>query len=57
MIRPSFTRNQLVDLECTDRHVSNLLSNILSRRSKGEDNVDLPDLFYKFTMDTSTDFM
>lgn len=52
-IRPSFVRNQLADLECTDRHVENLLSRLPRDGSK----VDLQPLFYLFTMDMSTDFM
>ncbi|CAM1501817.1 Fc.00g038010.m01.CDS01 [Cosmosporella sp. VM-42] len=53
MIRPSFVRNQIADLECTDRHVENFLERI--PRDGGK--VDLQDLFYLFTMDVSTDFM
>lgn len=55
LIRPSFVRNQIADLECTDRHVENLLARLQSP-SKA-DKVDLQALFYMFTMDTSTDFM
>ncbi|KAM4065338.1 cytochrome p450 [Hirsutella rhossiliensis] len=55
LIRPSFMRNQIADLECTDRHVENLLARLLS--PPHGDKVDLQALFYMFTMDTSTDFM
>ena len=53
LIRPSFVRNQIADLECTDRHVENFLGRI--PRDGGK--VDLQELFYMFTMDVSTDFM
>lgn len=53
MIRPSFVRNQIADLECTDRHVENFLGKI----PKNGERVDLQDLLYMFTMDVSTDFM
>lgn len=53
VIRPSFVRNQLADLECTDRHVDNFLERL--PRDGGE--VDLQPLFFQFTMDVSTDFM
>lgn len=61
LIRPSFVRNQIADLECTDRHVENLLARLLSQPRgpgvDGDDRVDLQALFYMFTMDTSSDFM
>lgn len=53
MIRPSFVRNQIADLECTERHVENFLG----RMPKDGSAVDLQDLLYKFTMDVATDFM
>jgi hypothetical protein len=52
-IRPSFVRDQLADLECFDRHVSNLLARI----PKDGGMVDLKKLFYMMTVDSSTDFM
>ncbi|KAM5381971.1 hypothetical protein ACJZ2D_002759 [Fusarium nematophilum] len=53
MIRPSFVRNQIADLECTDRHVEAFLTRIPRDGSL----VDLQELFYLFTMDVATDFM
>ncbi|PFH57824.1 hypothetical protein XA68_14531 [Ophiocordyceps unilateralis] len=53
MMRPTFVRNQIADLECLDRHVDNFLA----RLRPGGSKVDLQALFYMFTMDTSTDFM
>lgn len=53
LIRPSFVRNQLADLECTDRHVENFLA----RLPRDGSRVDLQPLFFQFTMDVSTDFM
>lgn len=53
MIRPSFVRNQIADLECTDRHVDNFLARLPTDGTK----VDLQQLLYRFTMDVSTDFM
>lgn len=54
MIRPSFVRNQLADLECTDRHVENFLRRL---PRDGTSSLDVQDLLYMFTMDISTDFM
>ncbi|KAL7930468.1 cytochrome P450 [Trichoderma chlorosporum] len=53
MIRPSFVRNQIADLECTDRHVENFLAKLPRDGSK----FDIDKLLYYFTMDVSTDFM
>lgn len=53
IMRPSFVRNQLADLECTDRHVENFLSKLKLDGSK----FDLQPIFFLFTMDVSTDFM
>jgi hypothetical protein len=53
MIRPTFVRNQIADLQCQDRHVERLLAKLPRDGSK----VDLQELFYKFTMDSATDFM
>ncbi|PNY30022.1 Uncharacterized protein TCAP_00057, partial [Tolypocladium capitatum] len=53
LIRPSFVRNQIADLECTDRHVEDFLGRVPRDGSK----VDLQALLYMFTMDLSTDFM
>ena len=53
LIRPSFVRNQIADLACTDRHVDNFLARVPIDGSV----VDLQDLFYEFMMDVSTDFM
>ncbi|KAH7316614.1 cytochrome P450 [Stachybotrys elegans] len=53
MIRPSFVRNQIADFECIEKHMCNFLARLPSDGSK----IDLQDLLYDFTMDTSTDFM
>lgn len=53
MIRPSFVRNQIADLECTDRHVDNFLAKL----PRDEFGFDIEKLLYHFTMDVATDFM
>ncbi|KAM0414617.1 hypothetical protein ACHAPT_013536 [Fusarium lateritium] len=53
MMRPSFVRNQIADLECTERHVEAFLNRI----PRDGQAVDLQELLYMFTMDISTDFM
>ncbi|KAJ3495176.1 hypothetical protein NLG97_g3578 [Lecanicillium saksenae] len=54
MMRPTFVRNQIADLECTDRHAENFLRRL---PRDGTDCVDVQELLYMFTMDISTDFM
>jgi hypothetical protein len=53
MMRPTFVRNQIADLECTNRHAEHLLAKI-PRDGRA---FDLQELLYMFTMDVSTDFM
>ena len=53
LIRPSFTRNQITDLECQGRHVERFLDRI----PKDGSAVELQNLLYLFTMDSATDFM
>ena len=53
MIRPSFVRNQVADLECFNRHIGNLLDKI----PRDGSTFDLQELLMAMTMDSSTDFM
>jgi hypothetical protein len=53
VIRPSFVRSQIADLEIMGRHMDNLLSKLPRDGTKFE----FQQLIYNFTMDTSTDFM
>ncbi|PHH66633.1 hypothetical protein CDD81_6470 [Ophiocordyceps australis] len=53
MMRPSFVRNQIADLGCTNRHVDAFLA----RMPRDGATVDVQDLLFMFTMDLSTDFM
>lgn len=53
IIRPSFVRNHIADLTCLEKHVDNLLARIPHDGT----TVDLQELFYMMTMDSSTEFM
>ncbi|KAK5654379.1 hypothetical protein OQA88_7288 [Cercophora sp. LCS_1] len=53
MIRPSFVRDQVSDLQHFERHVSNLLGAV----PRDGTTFDMQDLLMKMTMDSSTDFM
>lgn len=52
-IRPSFVRDQIADLKCVERHVSNLIAKI----PRNGEAINLQKYFFMMTMDSSTDFM
>lgn len=53
MLRPSFVRDQVSDLQCLDRHIGNMV-----RKIPIDGKVfDLQDLLYRMTTDSSTDFL
>lgn len=53
MIRPAFVRDQVADLRCFDKHITNLLSAI----PRDGSTFDIQHLLQAMTMDSSTDFM
>jgi len=53
MIRPNFNRTQVADLDAFEKHIQTLFQ-ILPRDGS---TVDLQDLFFKFTIDSSTEFL
>lgn len=50
-LRPSFARDQWGDLAVLEKHVLNLVAQI----PRNESSVDLQELFFRMTMDTSTE--
>ncbi|EUC26959.1 hypothetical protein COCCADRAFT_112912 [Bipolaris zeicola 26-R-13] len=53
MIRPSFTRDQVADIDALEVYVQDLWKHIPGDGS----TVDLQDLFFKFTIDSATEFL
>ncbi|KAJ4298524.1 hypothetical protein N0V88_003554 [Collariella sp. IMI 366227] len=53
LIKPSFVRDQVADLECFDRHIENLLAKI----PEDDTMFDVQSLLLDMTMDSSTDFL
>ena len=53
LIRPQFVKTRVADLEIFEAHVRKLLSKL---GGQGEE-VDISALFYRFTLDTATDFL
>ncbi|KAK6455353.1 cytochrome P450 52A13 (DH-ALK2) [Scheffersomyces xylosifermentans] len=54
MLRPQFSRDQVAHVEALESHIQLLAKHISA--SKGN-TFDLQDLFFKFTVDTSTEFL
>jgi len=53
MIRPNFTRDQVADLEAFERHIQELYKLI----PRDGSTVDLQELFFRFTIDSATEFL
>lgn len=53
ILRPSFARNQIGDLEMLDRHVDHLLQAI----PRDNSTVDLQELFFGLSLDFATEFL
>ncbi|KAK8134989.1 hypothetical protein PG984_007001 [Apiospora sp. TS-2023a] len=54
LLRPNFAREQVADLEALERHFSSFLSLI---PQSGDATVDLATLFFRLTIDTSSEFL
>lgn len=54
LIRPSFNRDQVADVETLEKSIQDLFS-LLPRDGRTE--VDLSELFFRYTMDTATEFL
>lgn len=53
MVRPNFTRQQVADLDTFESHIQDLISQVPSDSS----TFDLCSLFFKLTLDSSTEFL
>ncbi|KAG9237693.1 cytochrome P450 [Amylocarpus encephaloides] len=53
LLRPSFTRSQVGDIETFEEHISKLLARI----PRDGSTVDLQELFFELTLDSATDFL
>ncbi|KAI9776572.1 MAG: hypothetical protein M1839_009476 [Geoglossum umbratile] len=57
-LRPQFSREQVSDLDATERHVQNLFRAIEpTDEGMWTKEVDLQQLFYRFTLDAATEFL
>jgi len=53
MIRPNFTRDQVADLNAFERHIQDLWQLI----PRDGSTIDLQELFFRFTIDSATEFL
>lgn len=53
MIRPNFTRAQVADLDTFETHIAHLINRI----PRDGSTVDLQELFFSLTIDSSTEFL
>ncbi|WPH00524.1 Hypothetical protein R9X50_00335300 [Acrodontium crateriforme] len=57
LLRPNFVRDQVSDLDMEERHMKNLLK-VLKTDSEGWTAItDIQTLFFRFTIDSATDFL
>ncbi|KAI0126630.1 putative N-alkane-inducible cytochrome P450 [Xylariales sp. AK1849] len=58
LLRPQFAREMISDVGLEEQHLQNLLKHIPSDATTGwTDTLDIAPLFFKFTLDTSTEFI
>ncbi|KAL6714619.1 hypothetical protein ACLMJK_008044 [Lecanora helva] len=53
LIRPQFVKNRVADLEILEKHVNKMLGKIDGQGAE----VDISALFYRYTLDSATDFL
>jgi cytochrome P450 len=58
MVKPQFTRTQVEELGCAARHLDILFKSLPYQNPEGWiEEVDLMPFLYRFTMDTTTEFL
>ncbi len=57
MIRPSFVRDQVSDLELEEHHVQNMMRALQAKQDGWTKEVDLQVLFFRLTLDSATEFL
>ncbi|KAI0125410.1 cytochrome P450 [Xylariales sp. AK1849] len=57
LIRPMFIKDRVSDLAIFERWMGSLVSKLEEHSGTGEEGVDIMDLFYRMTLDVTTDFL
>ncbi|KAK6004829.1 hypothetical protein QM012_007608 [Aureobasidium pullulans] len=55
MLKPSFNRNEIGNVDMLERHAANLIRAI--RTQQHQDSIDLHDLFFRLTTDFATEYL
>ncbi|KZS89925.1 cytochrome P450 monooxygenase pc-3 [Sistotremastrum niveocremeum HHB9708] len=56
LARPFFVKDRISDFDCFERHSSNLLR-LVSDKAESKGDIDMQDLFARFSLDSTTDFL
>lgn len=57
MIRPSFSRDQVSDLDLEEEHMQNMMKALPANSDGWTDEVDIQVLFFRLTLDSATQFL
>ncbi|GAB1215839.1 hypothetical protein ATERTT37_005036 [Aspergillus terreus] len=57
LLRPQFSRSQISDLDLEERHVQKVMLAIPVINGKWTEPVDIQEIFHRFTIDSSTEFL
>ncbi|KAI9871006.1 MAG: hypothetical protein M1830_003538 [Pleopsidium flavum] len=57
MIRPSFVRDQVSDLDLEERHVQTMMRAFQIKQDRWTEEVDIQVLFFRLTLDSATEFL
>ena len=57
LLRPQFTRDNIVDFAMQERHLQNVMRHLTVGSDGWTQQMDLSPIFYRLTLDTSTEFL
>ncbi|KAI6291167.1 hypothetical protein MCOR30_010196 [Pyricularia oryzae] len=57
LVRPSFARHQVGDLELDEKHVKNMMACLGTGSDGWTGNIDLQTLMFRYSLDSSTEFL
>lgn len=57
MMRPSFAREQVADLNLEETHVQNMMQALPVKSDGWTDEIDIQVLFFRLTIDSATEFL
>ena len=57
MIRPNFVRDQVSDLEMTERHIQDLFTVMPAQKDGWTGYINIQELFFRMTIDSATEFL